>query len=39
MDISLFMTPLETRPALLAGAAAVVIDALRMTSTSATASR
>lgn len=37
MDISLFMTPLETRPALLAGAAAVVIDALRMTSTSATA--
>lgn len=31
------MTPLETRGALLAGAAAVVIDALRMTSTAVTA--
>lgn len=31
------MTPLETRPALLCGAAAVVIDALRMTSTAVTA--
>ena len=37
MQISLFMTPLETRPALLEDAAAVVIDALRMTSTSITA--